>query len=259
MEMKQLPNILTLSNLFCGALAVIYILHAPQYIAEFNGVEYTITNPEPVYLASVMVVLAALFDFTDGLAARWLKLQSPFGRELDSLADVISFGLVPGLMLFRLLRAAYMRLPDVFDVSYVNLAPALLVPCFAAYRLAKFNLDTRQSENFIGIPTPAVGLLVASFPLIILHNPFNLAHWLQNIWVLYAIIAVLCYLMVAEIPMLSLKFKSLQLRPNWARLVLVVVSLVGIPVLKFATVPFVFVCYILLSLASKPSTGNAVK
>ena len=88
--MKQLPNILTLSNLFCGALAVIYILHAPQYIAEFNGVEYTITNPEPVYWESAMVVLAALFDFTDGLAARWLKLQSPFGRELDSLADVIS-------------------------------------------------------------------------------------------------------------------------------------------------------------------------
>jgi CDP-diacylglycerol--serine O-phosphatidyltransferase len=206
-----------------------------------------------------MVVLAALFDFTDGLAARWLKLQSPFGRELDSLADVISFGLVPGLMLFRLLRSAYMRMPDVFDVSYVNLAPALLVPCFAAYRLAKFNLDTRQSENFIGIPTPAVGLLVASFPLIILYNPFNLAHWLQNIWVLYTIIALLCYLMVAEIPMLSLKFKSLQLKPNWARLLLVGLSVAGIPVLKFATVPFVFVCYVLLSIVSKPSTGNAVK
>lgn len=257
--MKQLPNILTLSNLFCGALAVIYILHAPQYIAEFNGVEYTITNPEPVYWASALVVLAALFDFTDGLAARWLKLQSPFGRELDSLADMVTFGLVPGLMLFRLLRSAYMRMPDVFDVSYVNLAPALLVPCFAAYRLAKFNLDTRQSENFIGIPTPAVGLLVASFPLIVLYNPFNLAHWLQNIWVLYTIIALLCYLMVAEIPMLSLKFKSLQIKPNWARLLLVAVSIAGIPVLKFATVPFVFICYVLLSLVSKPSTGNAGK
>jgi CDP-diacylglycerol--serine O-phosphatidyltransferase len=257
--MKQLPNILTLSNLFCGALAVIYILHSPEYRAEFNGAEYMITNPAPVYWASAMVVLAALFDFTDGLAARWLKLQSPFGRELDSLADVISFGLVPGMMLFRLLRSAYMSTPDVFDVSYVNLAPALLVPCFAAYRLAKFNLDTRQSENFIGIPTPAVGLLVASFPLIVLYNPFNLAHLLQNVWVLYAIIALLCYLMVAEIPMLSLKFKSLQIKPNWARFLLVALSVIGIPFLQFATVPFVFVCYVLLSLVSKPSTGNAVK
>jgi len=257
--MKQLPNILTLSNLFCGALAVIFILHAPQYIAEFNGVEYTITDPEPVYWASAMVVLAALFDFIDGLAARMLKLQSPFGREPDSLADMISFGLVPGMMLFRLLRGAYMSMTDVFDVSYVNLAPALLVPCFAAYRLAKFNLDTRQSENFIGIPTPAVGLLVSSFPLIILYNPFNMAHWLQNIWVLYSIIALLCYLMVAEIPMLSLKFKSLQIKPNWARFALVALSIAGIPVLKFATVPFVFICYVLLSLVSKPSTGNAVK
>lgn len=257
--MKQLPNILTLSNLFCGALAVIFILHAPQYIAEFNGVDYTITNPEPVYWASAMVVLAALFDFIDGLAARMLKLQSPFGRELDSLADMISFGLVPGMMLFRLLRSAYMSMQDVFDVSYVNLAPALLIPCFAAYRLAKFNLDTRQSENFIGIPTPAVGLLVASFPLIVLYNPFNMAHLLLNIWVLYGIIALLCYLMVAEIPMLSLKFKSLQIKPNWARFALVALSIAGIPVLKFATVPFVFICYVLLSIISKPSTGNAVK
>jgi CDP-diacylglycerol--serine O-phosphatidyltransferase len=206
-----------------------------------------------------MVVLAALFDFMDGLAARWLKLQSPFGKELDSLADMISFGLVPGMVLFRLLRSAYMQMPDVFDVSYVNLAPALLVPCFAAYRLAKFNLDTRQSENFIGIPTPAVGLLVVSFPLIILFNPFNLAHWLQNIWVLYTIIGVLCYLMVAEIPMLSLKFKNLQLAANWPRFLLVVLAVVGIPVLKFATVPFVFICYVLLSIVSNPSTGNAGK
>ncbi|MVT10827.1 CDP-alcohol phosphatidyltransferase family protein [Chitinophaga tropicalis] len=257
--MKQLPNILTLSNLFCGALAVIFILHAPQYIAEFNGAEYTITNPEPVYWASAMVVLAALFDFFDGLVARGLKLQSPFGKELDSLADVISFGLVPAMMLFRLLRSAYMGMRDVFDVSYFNLAPALLVACFAAYRLAKFNLDTRQSDNFIGVPTPAVGLLVASFPLIVLYNPFNLAHWLQNIWVLYTIIAVLCYLMVAEMPMLSLKIKNMSIADNWPRFLLVILALAGIPVLGFATVPFVFVCYVLLSVITRPATGNAVK
>ncbi|ASZ15156.1 CDP-alcohol phosphatidyltransferase [Chitinophaga sp. MD30] len=254
--MKQLPNILTLCNLFCGALAVICILHAPQYIAEFNGNDYTITNPAPVYWASALVVLAGVFDFFDGLVARWLKVQSPMGKELDSLADVISFGLVPGMILFRLLRTAYMQMPDVFDVSYVNLAPALLVPCFAAYRLAKFNLDTRQSENFIGMPTPAVGLLVASFPLIVLYNSFNLAHWLQHIWVLYGIIAILCYLMVAEIPMISLKFKSLSVAKNWPRFLLIALAIISIPLLQYAAVPFIFLAYVILSLVAPPKIST---
>ncbi len=250
--MKQLSNVLTLGNLFCGALAIIFILHAPQYIAEFNGIEYTVTNPEPVYWASALVVIAGVLDFFDGLVARWLGIQSPMGKELDSLADVVSFGVVPGMILFRLLRSAYMQSPDVFDVSYFNLAPALLLPCFAAFRLAKFNLDTRQSDFFIGVPTPAVGLLVASFPLIILYNSFNLGPWLLNIWVLYVIIGLLCYLMVAEIPMLSLKLKSFSLSQSWPQLLLVVLALVGIPVLHYATVPFIFICYVIVSLIAPP-------
>jgi CDP-diacylglycerol---serine O-phosphatidyltransferase len=250
--MKQVPNILTLANLFCGALAVIFILHAPEYIATFNGADYMIVNPAPVYWASALVVLAGVFDFFDGMVARLLKVQSPMGKELDSLADVVSFGVVPGMVLFRLLRSAYMQTPDVFDVSYVNLAPALLVPCFAAYRLAKFNLDTRQSEHFIGVPTPAVGLLVASFPLIMLYNPFNLAHLLENVWILYIIIALLCYLMVSSIPMISLKFKNFSVKDNWPRFLLIALTIASIPVLGFAAVPFVFIAYILLSLVKPP-------
>ncbi|WP_295116598.1 CDP-alcohol phosphatidyltransferase family protein [uncultured Chitinophaga sp.] len=250
--MKQVPNILTLANLFCGALAVIFILHAPEYIATFNGADYMITNPAPVYWASALVVLAGVFDFFDGMVARLLKVQSPMGKELDSLADVVSFGVVPGMVLFRLLRSAYMQTPDVFDVSYVNLAPALLVPCFAAYRLAKFNLDTRQSEHFIGVPTPAVGLLVASFPLIMLYNPFNMAHLLENVWVLYVIIGLLCYLMVSSIPMISLKFKNFSVKDNWPRFLLILLTIGSIPVLGFAAVPFVFIAYILLSLVKPP-------
>ncbi|PSL50164.1 CDP-diacylglycerol--serine O-phosphatidyltransferase [Chitinophaga niastensis] len=250
--MRQVPNIITLCNLFCGALAIICILHAPEYHAEFNGTDYTVVSPEPVYWASALVVLAGIFDFFDGLAARLLRVQSPMGKELDSLADMVTFGVVPGMMLYRLLRSAYFQQPDVFDVSIVNLAPALLVPCFAAYRLAKFNLDIRQSENFIGVPTPAVALLVASFPLIVLFNPFNLAHWFQNIWVLYVIIAVLCYLMVAEIPMISLKFKNKSLADNWTRFLLIILTLVGIPLLKFATVPLIFICYVILSIVVPP-------
>lgn len=250
--MKQIPNILTLSNLFCGALAIIFILHAPEYIAEFNGKEYTVINPEPIYWASGLVVLAGIIDFFDGFVARLLKVSSPLGKELDSLADVVSFGVVPGMILFRLLRSAYLRMPDVFDVSYLNLAPALLVPCFAAYRLAVFNLDTRQSENFIGVPTPAVGFLVASFPLIMLNNPFNLAHWFENIWVLYAIIFILCYLMVSSHPMISLKFKNFSVKDNWPRFLLIALTIAAIPLLGFAAVPFVFIVYVGLSLLVPP-------
>ncbi len=250
--MKQIPNILTLSNLFCGALAIIFILHAPEYIADFNGTEYTVTNPEPIYWASALVVIAGIIDFFDGFAARLLKVSSPLGKELDSLADVVSFGVVPGMILFRMLRSAYFRMPDVFDVSYFNLAPALLIPCFAAYRLAVFNLDSRQSEHFIGVPTPAVGFLVASFPLIMLYNPYNLAPWLQNIWVLYGIIAVLCYLMVSSHPMISLKFKNFSMRDNWPRFLLIVLTIAGIPILQYATVPFIFILYVSLSLIFPP-------
>lgn len=250
--MKQVPNILTLANLFCGALAVIFILHAPEYIATFNGADYMVTNPAPVYWASGLVVLAGVFDFFDGMVARLLKVQSPMGKELDSLADVVSFGVVPGMVLFRLLRSAYMQTPDVFDVSYFNLAPALLVPCFAAYRLAKFNLDTRQAEHFIGVPTPAVGLLVASFPLIMLFNPFNLAHYFENVYVLYFIIGLLCYLMVSSIPMISLKFKNFSLKDNWPRFLLIALTIGSIPVLGFAAVPFVFVAYVVLSVVKPP-------
>lgn len=252
--MKQIPNILTLGNLFCGALAIIFILNAPQYIAQFNDVDFGVTAPEPVYWASGMLVLAAVFDFLDGLAARALGVQSPMGKELDSLADVVSFGLVPGMILFRMLRIAYMQTEEVYSMNYVLLAPALLVPCFAAYRLAKFNLDTRQTEHFIGVPTPAVGLLVASFPLIMLFNPYNLGHYFLNYWLLYAIIAVLCYLMVAEIPMLSFKFKGLKDRNNLPRIILVVGTAASIPLLGFASVPFAFVLYVILSLVFKPKS-----
>jgi CDP-diacylglycerol---serine O-phosphatidyltransferase len=248
--MKQLPNILTLGNLFCGALAIIFVLNAPQYMATFNGQDFMVTTPEPVYWASFLVLLAGVFDFLDGLAARWLKIQSPFGKELDSLADVISFGVVPGMMLFRLLRSSYMQTEAAYDMSYIALAPALLVPCFAAYRLAKFNLDSRQAQHFIGVPTPAVALLVASFPLIVLFDPFNLAHILLNAWVLYGIIAVLCYLMICELPILSLKFKSLGFAENWPRFLLLVLAIAGGLLMGFAAVPFVFICYIGLSVVA---------
>ncbi|GAA4302592.1 CDP-alcohol phosphatidyltransferase family protein [Compostibacter hankyongensis] len=246
--MKQLPNILTLANLFCGALALVFILQSPGFIASYNGEDYMITVPPPICQAVVLIGIAAVFDFFDGLAARLLKVQSPMGRELDSLADVVTFGVAPGMILYQLLRSAYMMQPGAMEVSLVNVAVALLLPCFAAYRLARFNLDERQTQHFIGVPTPAVGLLVASFPLILLYNSAGLAPWLQRVWVLYALIALLCFLMVCNLPFFSLKLKRLSWKENRLRYLFLLLTLLAIPLLKWAAVPFAFALYVALSL-----------
>jgi CDP-diacylglycerol--serine O-phosphatidyltransferase len=245
--MKQIPNILTLVNLFCGVLAVIFILQAPTFIAGYQGHDYMVTSPPPVYWASVLIGIAAVFDFLDGFAARLLKVQSPIGKELDSLADVITFGLAPGMIMYQLLKGAYMQQPDAMEVSLLAVVPALLIPCFAAYRLAKFNLDQRQTVNFIGVPTPAVGLLIASFPLLILYNHMHLDIWLQKVWVLYGLVILLCVLMVCNIPFFSLKMKDLSWKRNGLRYILLVLTLISIPLLHWASVPFAFFLYIALS------------
>lgn len=249
--MKRIPDILTLGNLFCGALAIICVLQSPQYMAVFNGQDYIVTNPEPIAWASVLIGMAAVFDFLDGLAARALKAQSPLGLQLDSLADVVSFGVAPGMIVYQLLRSAYLQQPGAMEVSLVWLSPALLIPCFAAYRLAKFNTDLTQQQSFLGVPTPAVGLVVASFPLILLKDQFHLSAWFANTWVIYGIILILCYLMVAHFRMLNLKFKGFGIKNNLPRYLLIGATLIGIPLLGYTVVPVVFVLYIILSLAFK--------
>lgn len=247
--MKQLPNILTLGNLFCGALAAVFILETPGFLATYNGQDYLISPPPPVFWASVLVGAAAVLDFLDGFAARLLRVQSPIGKELDSLADVVTFGLVPGLILYQMLRQSWMQQPDAMDVRLWSMLPALLVPCFAAYRLAKFNLDDRQQTGFLGMPTPAVGLTVASFPLVGLYGPAWLTGALHHPWVLYLVIALLCVLMVSEIPFFSLKIKSLAFKPNVLRYLLVVLTLLSIPLLHWGAVAFACALYIVLCVA----------
>lgn len=250
--MKQLPNILTLANLFCGALAIIFILQTPGYIATFNGQDYMVAAPQPVYYASILIAVAAVIDFLDGFAARLLRAQSPIGKELDSLADVVTFGVAPGMIMYQLLRSAYMQMPDAINVNIASMAVALLLPCFGAYRLARFNTDERSRNHFVGLPIPAAGLVVASFPLIMLHNPAGLAPWLQKTWVLYLVIALLCYLMISTLPMISLKFKSPGLKENLSRYLLVALSAISIPFLHYAAAPFAFALYVILSLAMPP-------
>lgn len=245
--MKHLPNILTLANLFCGALAIVFTLHAPSFIATYQGQDYMVTAPPPVYWGSVMIGIAALCDFLDGFAARLLKVSSPIGKELDSLADVVTFGVAPGMIMYQLLRSAWMQQPDAMEVSLISVIPALLIPCFAALRLAKFNLDERQKTDFIGVPTPAVGLVVASFPLLMLYGHSVLQIWLQKIWLLYLLIALFCLLMVCDIPFFSLKIKSFSFKNNALRYILIILVLISIPFLKWAAVPFAFALYVVLS------------
>jgi CDP-diacylglycerol--serine O-phosphatidyltransferase len=245
--MKHLPNILTLANLFCGTLAIIFALHAPSFIATYQGQDYMVTAPPPVYWASVMIGIAAIFDFLDGFAARLLKVSSPIGKELDSLADVVTFGVAPGMIMYQLLRSAWMQQPDAMEVSLLSVLPALLIPCFAALRLAKFNLDERQHTEFRGVPTPAIGLLIASFPLLMLYDHTILHVWLQTIWLLYVLIILFCILMVCDIPFFSLKIKGFSWKNNVLRYVLIILVLISIPFLKWGAVAFAFALYVVLS------------
>src|SRR6202042_512519 len=119
---------------------------------------------EKIYFASVFIGCAAVIDFFDGLVARLLKATSEMGKQLDSLADVVSFGVAPGLIVYEFLRMSYAQQTDGLDVNTLLLLPAFLIPCAGAYRLARFNIDTSQSYGFKGVPIPAAGLLVASFP-----------------------------------------------------------------------------------------------
>ncbi len=252
--MKHLPNLLTLANLFCGCIAISFILGAQNFTTAFNVGEYIeVPAIEQPYWGSVFIFAAAVFDMLDGFAARALKVFSPIGKDLDSLADVVSFGVAPAMILFKMLWAAYMLQPDAMDVSMLAMSPAFLLACFAALRLAKFNISaSEQSSFFKGMPTPAVGLFVASFPLILWQNPMGIASYLYNIWMLYAVIAVLCWLMVSNIRFFKLLPSSWKPAGIWPQMILVIAGIAAVPVLKTAAIVVVFIVYVLLSFIYRP-------
>ncbi|GAC1597659.1 MAG: CDP-alcohol phosphatidyltransferase family protein [Ginsengibacter sp.] len=252
--MKHLPNIFTLLNLFLGCMAIVFALQTDSVIIYMNDDFSSSFNiPESLTLASICVGLAGVVDFLDGFVARLLKATSPLGGQLDSLSDVVSFGVVPGVILYQFIRFSYAKEENGLDIPIALLLPAFLVTCAAAYRLAKFNLDAQQHYHFKGVPTPAVGLLVASFPLIMHFNSqlFGAGNILTNKWVLYGLIIVLSYLMVSNIPIMAMKFKDYTLKSNIPKVILLIVAIVAALVFKWFAVPVVFLAYILLSLANK--------
>jgi CDP-diacylglycerol--serine O-phosphatidyltransferase len=252
--MKQIPNIFTLFNLFLGAVAIVLALQTESIIIYTND-EFTssFNVPEKIALAALLLYAAAIVDFLDGFVARLFNATSEMGKQLDSLADVVSFGVAPGVILYQLLRLSFAREENGLEVSIAWLLPAFILSCAAAYRLAKFNLDTEQQYGFKGIPTPAVGLLIASFPLILHYGGgmLDISELLINKWFLYVLIIVLSWLMVSNLPMMAFKFKDYTIKNNIPKLILIAIGIISVILLKWVAVPVLFVTYIILSLLYK--------
>ena len=184
------------------------------------------------------VILSAGFDFLDGFAARLLKVQSDMGKELDSLADVVSFGVLPGILLYSLTKTQ----TDSQVLPYLT----LIVPMLSAYRLAKFNLDTRQSDRFIGLPTPANALLLSTLPHLVAHWP-ELAPWVTSPIALVVIAWVASILLVSELPLIALKFKNSSFADNTYRYTLLCLGAFCFAWLQLAGIPLIIIAYLLLS------------
>lgn len=250
--MKQIPNIFTLLNLFFGCIAIVFALQT-QSVNYFSQDELvgSFSIPENLALAGLMLYAAAVVDFLDGFVARLFKATSEMGKQLDSLADVVSFGAAPGVIMYQLLRMSYLQENSSLNTSVWVLFPAFIYSCAAAYRLAKFNLSTDQVYGFKGVPTPAAGLLIASFPLILFYGSglIPMSQWIINKWVLYGLILVLSWLMVSNLPLMALKFKDFSLKNNLPKLILLVIAVLAAIFLRWGAVPVIFIAYIILSLA----------
>lgn len=250
--MKQIPNLFTLLNLLFGCVAIVATLQngiSIQYNAE--GAQF-VDIPEKIWIASLFIGLAALVDFLDGFVARLFNAASEMGKQLDSLADVVSFGVAPAMIIYQFLRMSYATEETGIDVSIFYLVPAFIIAGAAAYRLAKFNLDDSQQYGFKGVPTPAVGLLIASFPLVYWNADYNfVVSLLLNKWVLYSIIIFVSFMMVSNFSMLAMKFRDYSIKNNLPRIILIVLSILAVLILKWLAVPVIFITYIILSLIFK--------
>jgi CDP-diacylglycerol---serine O-phosphatidyltransferase len=249
---KHIPNLFTLVNLFFGCLAIVFALQTNSVIIYLNE-EYnsSFNIPEKLTWAAIFIGIAAIIDFGDGFIARALKATSTLGKELDSLCDIVSFGVAPAVILYQLLRFSYAREENGLNISMIWLAPAFLIACAAAYRLARFNIDPSQEYSFRGLPVPAVGLLIASFPLILHFNTIRgINGILINKWFLYGLILLLSWLMASGVRMLSLKFRDFQFRNNISKYLLLAIAFISAFFLHWVAVPVVFIFYILFSITT---------
>ena len=230
---SQVPNALTLLNLMFGAAAIIHVV-------EGNLV-----------LAAVLIAFAAVFDFMDGFAARLLKVNSELGKQLDSLADVVSFGVAPAIFLFTAINNN--AEPGIFEVfQHVLAYSALLIAAFSGYRLAKFNLDVRQTSSFIGLPTPANAIFIIPIALIAsgaVQSEGNLIFSIcSNIWFQLLLIPVSCWLLVSEVHLFALKFsRGGKFYTNRVKYIFLGVSVILVAILGWAGLSAAILLYIILS------------
>ncbi len=249
---RQIPNIFTLLNMVFGCLAIVITLQNGIVIQYTPDGTQLVDIPERIWLASLFIGLAGLIDFLDGFVARLFKAASEMGKQLDSLADVISFGVAPAMIFYQFLRLGIAKEEDGINTSIAWLMPAFILACASAWRLAKFNLDDSQSFGFKGLPTPAVGLLIASLPLIYWNEQNEtLVNLLLNKWFLYGLILLLSLLMISNLPIMSLKFNSYKGRNNILKIILFMVSIVASFLFHWLAVPIIFSVYIILSLIFK--------
>ena len=251
---KQIPNLFTAGNLIGGILAIIFSLTGK------------------IELAPYCIFISAFCDFLDGFLARLLKVQSELGKQLDSLADMVTFGVAPGIMVYVMMDHNLMLgciSDNSREIEYIKFT-AFLLPIFALFRLAKFNLDTRQSDSFIGLPTPAMTLFFAVIPLIIAQyfeglNEADLAgesfrfqcvNFISNPYFLAISSLIFSLLMVSEIPLFALKFKKFGWKGNEIRWIFLTLAVVMLATLFFWAIPLIIILYVILSLINTQFTKH---
>jgi CDP-diacylglycerol--serine O-phosphatidyltransferase len=247
---KHIPNALTCCNLLCGCFGIL--------VTIYNKLD----------LAFYLVLIAAVFDFLDGFAARMLKVSSPIGKDLDSLADMVTFGVLPGFIMYKMIGSEYslsaisplLTSPvpgwhtTVFPYSLFISFIAFIIPVFSALRLAKFNNDTRQSDSFIGVNTPANTLLISSLGYIFVtvlnseEGPGNFFDLLYNTYTLVGLTLLMSFLLVSELPIFALKFKNFGWTDNKIRYVFLIIAVILLILFQFYAFPFIIFLYILLSI-----------
>lgn len=238
-----IPNFVTLLNLVSGVLAITHIL---------NG---------QLEWAAVFIFIAGVFDFLDGTLARLLDARSELGKQLDSLADIISFGVAPGILIYHLLAANCTGSCNALDRWHITPYFALLIPVCSAIRLAKFNLDLRQTVNFIGLPTPANAMFFASIPLVIFLQPhlysiINLdfiADFFSSNRVIAVLTVFFSYLLISDFKIFSMKFKSKGWAENKMRYILMIASLILLILFSLNALPMIIFLYLLISLGYQRS------
>lgn len=252
MKLFTIPNIMTLGNLLCGCLGIVFV---------FEG---------NLLWASYLIFIAGILDFLDGFVARLLKQHSEIGKQLDSLADMVTFGVLPSFILFMLQT----KKTVLYTSFWMNNTPkqlqeengmyafigsstpytiysflAFSLTLFSALRLAKFNIDTRQSDSFIGVPTPANAFVVAAFPLILEFNP-EYKFLILNSAFLISYTLIMSYLLISEIPLFALKFKNFSWASNQIKYIFLILSIILLVALQFVAIPLIIFLYIILSVIS---------